>query len=68
LQQLDTQIVNADRCAQMDPDSDLCSEHPTDQAQVCITDSGGPVLRGEEGAWELAGVISRDGDFDENPL
>ncbi|MBR8743151.1 trypsin-like serine protease, partial [Nocardiopsis sp. MG754419] len=33
LQQLDTQIVNADRCAQMDPDSDLCSEHPTDQAQ-----------------------------------
>ncbi|WP_083927512.1 trypsin-like serine protease [Nocardiopsis prasina] len=68
LQQLDTEVVSPDRCAEMDPGSDLCSEHPTDEAQMCISDSGGPLVRGEEGNWELVGVVSRDGDFDENPL
>lgn len=67
LQQLDSEIVDADRCAEMDPESDLCSEHPTEDAQACISDSGGPLVRGEEGDWELVGVISRDGDFDEDP-
>lgn len=67
LQQLDSEIVDADRCADMDPESDLCSEHPTEEAQSCMSDSGGPVVRGEEGDWELVGVISRDGDFDEDP-
>lgn len=67
LQQLDSEIVAPDRCAEMDPESDLCSEHPTEEAQACISDSGGPVVRGEEGDWELVGVISRDGNFDEDP-
>lgn len=67
LQQLDSEIVAPDRCAEMDPESDLCSEHPTEEAQACILDSGGPVVRGEEGDWDLVGVISRDGNFDEDP-
>ncbi|WP_233515397.1 serine protease family protein [Marinitenerispora sediminis] len=40
LQQLDTETVPDDRCAELD--GDLCSGHPTDEAQVCSTDSGGP--------------------------
>ncbi|MBE3001974.1 serine protease [Nocardiopsis sp. HNM0947] len=67
LQQLDSEIVPADRCAEMDPESDQCSEHPTEEAQLCMSDSGGPIVRGEEGDWELVGVVSRDGDFEENP-
>ncbi|GAB3740928.1 S1 family peptidase [Nocardiopsis nanhaiensis] len=68
LQELDTEIVDLDRCAEVDAGSDLCSEHPTEEAQACTGDSGGPAVRGEEGGWELIGVNSRDGDFDENPL
>ncbi|MEU3018462.1 serine protease [Nocardiopsis sp. NPDC007018] len=68
LQQLDTGVVSPDRCAEMDPEGDLCSEHPTDEAQMCVSDSGGPLVRGGEGDWELVGVVSRDGDFDANPL
>ena len=68
LQQLDTEVVSSDRCAEMDPEGDLCSEHPTDEAQMCISDSGGPLVREVEGNWELVGVVSRDGDFDESPL
>lgn len=67
LQQLDSEVMDNDRCADMDPESDLCSEHPTEEAQACMVDSGGPVVRGEEGDWELIGVVSRDGDFDEDP-
>lgn len=67
LQQLDTEVIEPDRCADMDEDGDLCSEHPTEEAQMCISDSGGPVVRGEEGDWELAGVVSGDGDFDVDP-
>lgn len=68
LQQLDTEIVDADRCAEMDPESDLCSEHPTEEAQACMADSGGPAVRETQDGWELFGITSGDGDFDENPL
>ncbi|QUX27067.1 serine protease [Nocardiopsis akebiae] len=64
LQQLDTGIVPDDRCAEID--GELCSEHPTEEAQVCSADSGSPMVRGEEGDWELVGLTSRDGDYDEN--
>ncbi|MEE2054089.1 serine protease [Nocardiopsis tropica] len=64
LQQIDTEIVPDDRCAELD--GDLCSEHPTDEAQVCSTDSGSPLIRGGEGDWELVGLTSRDGDYDES--
>lgn len=67
LQQLDTEITDPDRCAEMDPDGDLCMEHPTEAAQSCVSDSGGPVVREGREGWELVGVISRDGDFDEDP-
>ena len=66
LQQLDSQVAERDRCADLE-DGDLCSEHPTEEAQMCTADSGGPIVRGEEGAWELAGVVSGDGDFDVDP-
>ncbi|MBK1784108.1 serine protease [Prauserella sp. ASG 168] len=66
LQQLDTEIVAPERCAELD--DDLCSQHPTEEAQVCTGDSGGPMLVGRDGEWELAGVTSRDGDFDVSPL
>lgn len=67
LQQLDTEIIESDRCADMNEDGDLCSEHPTEEAQMCFSDSGGPAVRGEEGDWELVGLVSRDGDFDVDP-
>ncbi|MDA8368266.1 MAG: serine protease [Nocardiopsaceae bacterium] len=67
LQQLDTEIVALDGCAEANADSDLCSEHPTDEAQMCAADSGGPIVRGEDGDWELVGIVSRDGDFDVDP-
>lgn len=67
LRQLDTEIVDLDRCSDVDPEGDLCSEHPTDEAQMCINDSGGPLVRGAEGHWELVGIVSGDGDFDVNP-
>lgn len=66
LQELDTEVVPVDQCADLDADSDLCSEHPTEEAQLCMADSGGPLVRREEGDWELVGVASRDGDFDVN--
>ncbi len=64
LQQLDTEIVPDDRCAEID--GELCSEHPTEEAQVCSTDSGSPMVRGGKGDWELVGLTSRDGDYDES--
>jgi secreted trypsin-like serine protease len=67
LQQLDTEIVPDDRCTGLDAASDLCSEHPTEQAQSCALDSGSPMVRKNEGRWELVGVTSRDGDEATNP-
>jgi secreted trypsin-like serine protease len=67
LQQLDTEIVPDDRCTGIDAASDLCSEHPTEQAQSCALDSGSPMVRKNEGRWELAGITSRDGDEATNP-
>ena len=53
LRQLDTGITDHDRCAEADQDGGLCSEHPTEEAQLCTADSGGPA--------------GRDGDFDVDP-
>lgn len=62
LQELDTEIVSDDRCTAIDAAGDLCSEHPTEQAQSCVLDSGSPMVRKNEGRWELVGVTSRDGN------
>jgi secreted trypsin-like serine protease len=67
LQELDTQIVPDDRCTGLDAASDLCSEHPTRQAQACVLDSGGPMVREKRGRWVLVGITSRDGDEETNP-
>jgi secreted trypsin-like serine protease len=67
LQELDSQIVPDDRCTGIDAAGDLCSEHPTRQAQACVLDSGGPMVRERRGRWVLVGVTSRDGDEETNP-
>ncbi|WP_258341947.1 S1 family peptidase [Saccharopolyspora gregorii] len=67
LQELDTELVPGDRCAnQFDGATELCTDSPTEGAQGCNGDSGGPQLTGEPGRWELIGATSRDGD--ESPL
>ncbi|RCV48280.1 S1 family peptidase [Marinitenerispora sediminis] len=62
LQEVDSELVPADRCTDADAGSELCVEHPTEQAQACSGDSGGPLVRGGPGRWELVGATSRDGD------
>ncbi|MCA1185883.1 MULTISPECIES: trypsin-like serine protease [unclassified Saccharopolyspora] len=67
LQELDTELVADDRCSEnYDPANELCTDSPTEGAQACILDSGGPQLKGRPGAWELIGATSRDGDADPN--
>ncbi|MGW0895223.1 S1 family peptidase [Saccharopolyspora sp. NPDC002578] len=66
LQELDTELVADDRCADFDGATELCTDSPTENAQGCNGDSGGPQLKGEPGRWELIGATSRDGD--ESPL
>lgn len=67
LQELDTEIVPDDRCTGIDAASDICSRHPTKQAQACALDSGGPMVRAKRGRWVLVGVTSRDGDEETDP-
>lgn len=68
LQELDTEVVADDRCTGIDGAGDLCVEHPTKEAQSCSNDSGGPMVQGGPGRWELVGATSRDGDAETNPL
>ncbi|MBB3663794.1 secreted trypsin-like serine protease [Prauserella sediminis] len=64
LQQVDTQIVDGERCAAgFDPASEVCTGNP-DGAGACYGDSGGPqVVRSGE-RWRLVGVSSRAGNND----
>ncbi|MFR9731915.1 S1 family peptidase [Saccharopolyspora sp. MS10] len=64
LQELDTELVPDDRCADIEAGTELCTDSPTEGAQGCNGDSGGPQLAGERGRWELIGATSRDGDTD----
>ncbi|WP_243788932.1 trypsin-like serine protease [Saccharopolyspora gloriosae] len=66
LQELDTELVADDLCADFDGATELCTDSPTENAQGCNGDSGGPQLKGERGRWELIGATSRDGDKDPN--
>ncbi|MFF5566072.1 trypsin-like serine protease [Streptomyces sp. NPDC012623] len=60
-----TRIVPGDRCSEnYNPDNELCTDSPTENAQACILDSGGPLIKGRPGRWELTGATSRDGDAD----
>lgn len=67
LKQLNTKIVPDGRCTEMDPASDICSQHPTQKAQVCTLDSGGPMVKYRHGRWVLAGITSRDGNEKADP-
>ncbi|PSK97709.1 trypsin [Murinocardiopsis flavida] len=67
LQELDTEIAADDRCTGIDGAGDICSEHPTREAQSCSNDSGGPMVQGGPGRWELVGATSRDGDAETDP-
>lgn len=62
LQELDSKIVSDRRCAGINAATDICSQHPSKEAQACTLDSGGPMIRKIRGRWELVGVTSRDGD------
>ncbi|MBE9373821.1 serine protease [Saccharopolyspora sp. HNM0983] len=64
LQELDTELVPAERCTEINAERELCMDSPTEGAQACYGDSGGPKLRGKPGDWELIGATSRDGDDD----
>lgn len=65
LQELDAELVGDDRCSEnYNPDNELCTDSPTENAQACILDSGGPQIKGRPGHWQLIGATSRDGDAD----
>ncbi|WP_243790919.1 trypsin-like serine protease [Saccharopolyspora gloriosae] len=65
LQELDTDLVPDDRCTEnYNAGNELCTDSPTENAQACMLDSGGPQIKGRAGQWELIGATSRDGDAD----
>lgn len=64
LQELDTKVVADDQCRELAVGKEICTDSDTPDAQACNGDSGGPQLKGRQGAWELIGATSRDGDDD----
>lgn len=65
LQELDTRLVPDERCSEdYEAKNELCTDSPTENAQACVLDSGGPQIKGRPGDWELIGATSRDGDAD----
>lgn len=64
LQQLDTQVINADQCSGIDGDVELCTDNPGGDSGACYGDSGGPQMMRADGRWQLIGVTSRSGNED----
>lgn len=64
LQQLDTQVVEADKCTGIDGSVELCTDNPGGDAGACYGDSGGPQVVEAGGKFELIGVTSRTGNGD----
>ncbi|MGY1437063.1 S1 family peptidase [Streptomyces reniochalinae] len=65
LQELETKVVADSRCSEnYHRGNELCTDSPTENAQACMLDSGGPLVKGRPGHWELLGATSRDGDAD----
>ncbi|GAB3712482.1 serine protease [Amycolatopsis oliviviridis] len=64
LQQLDTKVLEADKCTDIDGKVELCTDNPNQNSGACYGDSGGPqiVKSGEE--WRLIGDTSRSGNGD----
>ncbi|MBA0125411.1 serine protease [Haloechinothrix sp. YIM 98757] len=61
LQQLDTEVIEAAECADIEPESELCTDNPGGDSGACYGDSGGPQLIETGDEWRLAGVTSRPG-------
>ncbi|MBB3050624.1 secreted trypsin-like serine protease [Prauserella isguenensis] len=62
LQQVDTQVVDGERCAAgFDAASEVCTGNP-DGAGACYGDSGGPQLVRAGERWRLVGMSSRSGN------
>ncbi|GAB3566765.1 serine protease [Amycolatopsis endophytica] len=64
LQQLDTSLVDAARCASIDATSELCTDSPGGKSGACYGDSGGPELARAGDRWLLLGLTSRSGNDD----
>lgn len=64
LQQLDTSIVDATRCASIDAATELCTDSPGGASGACYGDSGGPELVRAGERWLLLGLTSRAGGTD----
>ncbi|SFP67951.1 Trypsin [Amycolatopsis arida] len=64
LQQLDTQVLDAAKCTDIDGSVELCTDNPGGKAGACYGDSGGPQIVRTGSAWELIGITSRSGNGD----
>ncbi|WP_116046955.1 S1 family peptidase [Amycolatopsis palatopharyngis] len=64
LQQLDTQVLDAGECSDIDGSVELCTDNPGGDSGACYGDSGGPQIVEAGGKWELIGVTSRSGNGD----
>jgi secreted trypsin-like serine protease len=60
LQQLDTKVVDASACKEINGTYELCTDSPGG-AGACYGDSGGPEITRSGDAWQLVGVTSRSG-------
>ncbi|GAB2991982.1 S1 family peptidase [Saccharothrix stipae] len=62
LQELDTVVLPAQRCASgLITKGDVCTHNPRNKNGVCNGDSGGPVIRRVLWRWVQVGVVSRSG-------
>jgi secreted trypsin-like serine protease len=62
LQQLDTKLLDANKCQNIDGTHELCTANPNGKAGACYGDSGGPQIVSVAGAWQLIGATSRAGN------
>jgi secreted trypsin-like serine protease len=61
LRQLDTKVLDASACREIDGRLELCTDSPGG-AGACYGDSGGPSITRVGDTWQLVGLTSRSGD------
>ncbi|RZS44385.1 trypsin [Herbihabitans rhizosphaerae] len=64
LQELDTQVLDANKCTGIDGSVELCTDNPNGDSGACYGDSGGPQVAKEGEGWTLIGATSRSGNGD----